>query len=113
MAQASHLDLLCRLRAAVARAAELELDDLNRQIKALERSKPVSHASQIAGREHTKAMLKVMQQARDALSPHEIANRLNVASRTVSRWLAAAKEQGYVERLGRARYQVKKEVPLL
>jgi hypothetical protein len=31
----------------------------------------------------------------------------------VSRWLAAAKRQGYVERVDGARYQVRKEVPQL
>jgi predicted Rossmann fold nucleotide-binding protein DprA/Smf involved in DNA uptake len=113
MAQTSNLELLRRLRDAVNRAYELELADLDRQIKALERTKPVSHASQLAGREHTNRMLKVMQQAKEPLLPREIANRLDSDPKTVSRWLAAAKRQGFVERVDGARYQVRKEVPPL
>jgi DNA-binding MarR family transcriptional regulator len=113
MAQTSNLELLRRLRDAVNRAYELELADLDRQIKALERTKPVSHASQLAGREHTNRMLKVMQQAKEPLLPREIANRLDSDPKTVSRWLAAAKRQGFVERIDGARYQVRKEVPPL
>jgi DNA-binding MarR family transcriptional regulator len=113
MAQTSNLELLRRLRDAVNRAYELELADLDRQIKALERTKPVSHASQLAGREHTNRMLKVMQQAKEPLLPREIANRLDSHPKTVSRWLAAAKRQGFVERIDGARYQVRKEVPPL
>ena len=111
MATTSNLEVLRRLRDA--RAYELELADLDRQIKALERAKPVSHASQLAGREHTNAMLKVMQQAREPLPPREIARRLDAEPKIVSRWLAAAKRQGFVERVDGARYQVRKEVPTL
>lgn len=113
MATTSNLELLRRLRATVARTYELELADLDRQIKALERAKPVAHTSRLAGREHTSAMLKVMQQAKEPLPPREIARRLESDPRTVSRWLAAAKRQGYVERVDGARYQVRKEVPTL
>ena len=113
MATTPNLELLRRLRAAVERACELELADLDRQIKAQERAKPVSHTSQLAGREHTHRLLKVMQQAKEPLPPRELARRLESDPRTVSRWLAAAKRQGYVERVDGARYQVRKEVPLL
>jgi len=113
MATTSNLELLRRLRAAIARACELELADLDRQIKAQERAKPVTHTSQLAGREHTSAMLKVMQQAKEPLPPREIAQRLEADSKAVSRWLAAAKHQGFVERVDGARYQVRKEVPPL
>jgi hypothetical protein len=47
MAQTSNLELLCRLRDAVSRAHELERADLDRQIKALERSRPITHATRI------------------------------------------------------------------
>lgn len=113
MAQTSNLELLCRLRDAVSRAHELERADLDRQIKALERSRPVTHATRIAGHEHTKTMLRVMQQAKEPLPPREIALRLETDPKTVSRWLAAARRQGYVERIDGARYQVRKEVPTL
>jgi predicted Rossmann fold nucleotide-binding protein DprA/Smf involved in DNA uptake len=113
MATTSNLELLRRLRDAVSRSYELELADLERQIKAQERAKPVSHTLQLAGREHTHALLKIMQQAKEPLPPRELARRLESDPRTVSRWLAAAKRQGYVERVDGARYQVRKEVPPL
>jgi DNA-binding MarR family transcriptional regulator len=113
MATTSNLELLRRLRDAVGRSYELELADLERQIKALERAKPVSHTSQLAGREHTHRLLKMMQQAKEPLPPRELARRLESDPRTVSRWLAAAKRQGYVERVDGARYRVKQEVPPL
>lgn len=113
MATSSNLDVLRRLRDAVARASELELADLDRRIKELERARPVSHAAQLAGREHTHRLLKVMQQAQEPLPPRELARRLESDARTVSRWLAAARRQGYVERVAGARYQVRKEVPPL
>ncbi len=113
MSTSSNLELLRRLRDAVARAYALELADLDRQIKALERDRPISHETRLAGREHTHRLLKVMQQAKEPLPPREIAQRLETDPRTVSRWLAAAKRQGYVERVEGARYQVRKEVPPL
>ncbi len=113
MAQTSNLDLLRRTRDAVARAAELELADLDRRIKEAARARPLSHKTQLAGREHTNAMLKAMQAAKEPLPPREIARRLDSDARTVSRWLAAAKKQGYVERVDGAKYQVRKEVPQL
>lgn len=109
----SNLELLRKLLEQCDRIHELERADLVRQIKATERAKPVSHASQLAGREHTEAMLKVMQQAREPLPPREIARRLESDPRTVSRWLASAKKRGYVERVDGAKYQVRKEVPPL
>lgn len=115
MATSSNLDVLRRLRDAVARASELELADLDRQIRAQERARPVSHATQLAGREHEREreMLRVMQAAGAPLPPREIAQRLNTLPKTVSRWLAAAKRHGFVERVDGARYQVRKEVPPL
>lgn len=113
MAQPSNLELLRRLRETIVRAHELELADLDRRIKELERARPVSPAARLAGREHTHRLLKVMQQACEPLPPREIAQRLESDPRTVSRWLAAAKRQGYVERVAGARYQVRKEVPPL
>lgn len=113
MANPSNFDVLCRLRDAVARASELELADLDRQIKALKCARPVSHVTQLAGREHERALLRVMQAAGTPLPPREIAQRLDAAPKTVSRWLAAAKRRGYVERVDGARYQVAKEVPPL
>jgi DNA-binding MarR family transcriptional regulator len=113
MAQASNLEILRRLRDAVTRVYELELADLNRRIKEGERAKPLSHTSQLAGREHTEAMLKVMQAAKEPLPPREIARRLDSDARTVSRWLAAAKKKGWVDRVDGAKYQVRKEVPTL
>ncbi len=109
----ANLEILRRLRDAVARAYALELADLDRQIKALERDRPITHETRLAGREHTVALLKVMQQAREPLPPREIAQRLETDPRTVSRWLAAAKRQGYVERVDGARYRVVREVPPL
>jgi predicted Rossmann fold nucleotide-binding protein DprA/Smf involved in DNA uptake len=109
----SNLDVLRRLRDAVARARELELADLDRQIKALERARPVSHATQLAGYEHERALLRVMQAAGTPLPPREIASRLDAVPKTVCRWLAAAKRRGYVERVDGARYAVTKEVPPL
>jgi DNA-binding MarR family transcriptional regulator len=113
MAQASNLEILRRLRDAVTRVYELELADLNRRIKEGERAKPLSHTSQLAGREHTEAMLKVMQAAKEPLPPREIARRLDSDARTVSRWLAAAKKKGWVDRVDGAKYQVRREVPTL
>lgn len=113
MAQLSNLELLRRLREVVERNSELELADIDRRIKEAERAKPVSHASQLAGREHTLKLLKAMQSAKVALTPREIAQRIESDPKTVSRWLAAAKKQGYVERVDGARYQVRKEVPTL
>ena len=112
MAQASNLQLLRRLRAVVERNSQLELADLDRLIKAEEHKRP-THESKLAGREHTNAMLKAMQAAKEPLPPREIARRLDSDARTVSRWLAAAKRQGYVERVDGAKYQVRKEVPTL
>jgi predicted Rossmann fold nucleotide-binding protein DprA/Smf involved in DNA uptake len=118
----SNLELLRQLRDAVRRAGdaahrahELELADLDRQIQALERARPVSHTTQLAGHEHEheRALLRVMQAAGTPLPPREIASRLDAAPKTVCRWLAAAKQRGYVERVDRARYQVRKEVPML
>jgi DNA-binding IclR family transcriptional regulator len=73
----------------------------------------VSHATQRAGRDNERALLRVMQAAKEPLPPREIARRLESDPKTVSRWLAAAKRQGYVERVDGARYQVRKEVPQL
>lgn len=113
MATSSNLELLRRLLAQCDRIHELERADLVRRIKDVERTKPVSHKTQLAGREHTNAMLKAMQAAKEPLPPREIARRLDSDPRTVSRWLAAAKKRGYVERVDGARYQVRKEVPTL
>lgn len=108
-----NLELLRQLRDAVRRASELQLADLNRQIKALERARPVSRVTKLAGREHERALLRVMQAAGTPLPPREIAQRLDATPKTVSRWLAAAKRRGYVERVDGACYQVVKEVPSL
>lgn len=113
MAQTSNLELLRRLRDAVERATEWEMADLDRRIKEAERAKPVSHTTQLSGRENEKKMLRVMQQAKEPLPPREIARRLDSDPRTVSRWLAASKKRGYVERVDGAKYQVRKEVPAL
>jgi len=110
-----NLEVLRRLRDAVRRAHELELADLDRQIRALER--PASQARQRTGRghehQHQHALLKAMQQAPEPLPPREIARRLDTTPQTASRWLAAARRRGYVERVGDGRYVVVKEVPLL
>ena len=115
----SNLELLRQLRDAVRRAAdaarrahELELADLDRQIEALERSRPVSHTTQLAGHEHEGALL-TGDAGGGRPPPRQIARRLEAAPKTVCRWLAAAKRRGYVERVDRARYQVRKEVPML
>ena len=113
MVQMSNLELLRRLRETIARAHDLELADLDRRIKELSRARPISHETRLAGREHTHRLLRVMQQAGEPLPPRELARRLESDPRTVSRWLAAAKRQGYVERVEGARYQVRKEVPTL
>lgn len=113
MAQQSNVDLLRKLLDQCDRIYELERADLTRRIKEAERTRPLSHKTQLAGREHTNAMLKVMQAAKEPLPPREIARRLDNDARTVSRWLAAAKKQGYVERVDGAKYQVRKEVPQL
>jgi predicted Rossmann fold nucleotide-binding protein DprA/Smf involved in DNA uptake len=113
MAALSNLELLRKLLEQCDRLHELERADLVRQIKDAERSKPVSHASQLAGREHTHKLLKVMQAAKEPLPPREIARRLESEPRTVSRWLAAAKRCNFVERVDGARYQVRMVVPPL
>lgn len=113
MAQTSLLELLRKCLEQCDRIHELEHADLARRIKEVARAKPISHTSQLAGREHTNKMLKVMQQVKEPLPPREIAHRLGSDARTVSRWLAAAKKQGYVERVDGAKYQVRKEVPTL
>ena len=76
MAQTSNLELLRRLRDAVARANELELADLDRQIRELDRARLAAHTTRDAGNEHTIALLKVLQQAPEPLPPREIASRL-------------------------------------
>jgi len=58
-------------------------------------------------------MLRVMQAAGTPLPPREVAQRLGSAPKTVSRWLAAARRRGFVERVGGARYRVVEEVPPL
>lgn len=113
MAQTSNLELLRRLRDVVERNSELELADLDRRIKEAERAKPISHKTQLAGREHTHKLLKAMQAAKVALTPREIAQRIDSDPRTVSRWLAVARRQGYVERIEGAKYRVREEVPTL
>jgi predicted Rossmann fold nucleotide-binding protein DprA/Smf involved in DNA uptake len=113
MAQQSNLDLLRKLLDQCERIYELERADLTRRIKEAERARPLSHTTQLAGREHTERMLRVMQQAGGPLPPRDIARRLDSDARTVSRWLAAAKKRGYVERVEGAKYQVRKEVPPL
>ncbi|MGH9423321.1 MAG: hypothetical protein ACRD3J_25330 [Thermoanaerobaculia bacterium] len=113
MATLSNLELLRRLRDVVERNSALELADLDRRIKEVERAKPVSHTSQLKGREHTHKLLKAMQQSKTPLTPREIAHRIESDPKTVSRWLAAAKRQGYVDRVDGARYQVRQEVPTL
>jgi DNA-binding MarR family transcriptional regulator len=113
MAQQSNLDLLRKLLDQCERIYELERADLTRRIKEAERAKPLSHTTQLAGREHTEQMLRVMQQAKEALPPREIARRLDSDARTVSRWLAAAKRRGWVERVDGAKYRVREEVPAL
>ena len=117
MVQMSNLELLRRLRETLVRAHDLELADLDRRIKELSRARPVSHETRLAGREHTREhthrLLRSMQQAGESLPPRELARRLESDPRTVSRWLAAAKRQGYVERVAGAKYQVRKEVPTL
>lgn len=107
------LEILRKLLEQCDRLHELERADLIRQIKALERAKPVSHATQLSGRENERRMLRVMQQAQEPLPPREIAHRLDSNPRTVSRWLAGSKRRGYVERVDGARYRVVKEVPEL
>jgi predicted Rossmann fold nucleotide-binding protein DprA/Smf involved in DNA uptake len=113
MAPTSNLSLLRKLLEQCDRLHALEHADLDRQIKALERSRPVCHAPQNAGPEHERAMLRVMQAAGTPLPPREIASRLDTSPQTVSRWLAAARRRGFVERLAGARYQVRTEVPPL
>ena len=113
MAALSNLEMLRLLLAQCDRIYELERADLVRRIKEAERTKPVSHASQLAGREHTNRLLKVMQAAKDPLPPREIARRLESDPKTVSRWLAAAKRCNFVERVDGACWQVRKEVPPL
>lgn len=113
MAQESNLELLRKLLDQCDRIYALERADLVRQIKTVERAKPLSHTSQLAGREHTEQMLRVMQAAKEPLPPREIARRLDSDARTVSRWLAAAKKKGWVDRVDGAKYQVRKEVPPL
>jgi predicted Rossmann fold nucleotide-binding protein DprA/Smf involved in DNA uptake len=105
--------LLHKHRETYRRLVELELADLDRQVAALDRDKPKSGATQGADREHEREMLLVMQAAGTPLPPREIAQRLDTTPKTVSRWLAAAKRRGYVERIDGARYQVRKEVPPL
>jgi predicted Rossmann fold nucleotide-binding protein DprA/Smf involved in DNA uptake len=113
MAPQSNLNFLRKLLDQCDRLHELERADLLRQIKAVERAKPLSHTTQLAGREHTERMLRVMQQAKEALPPREIARRLDSDARTVSRWLAAARKRGWVERIDGAKYRVREEVPPL
>ena len=115
MTKTPTLELLRQLREAVVRAHELKLADLDRRIKELERARPASQARQRTGRghEHQHALLKAMQQAPEPLPPREIARRLDTTPKTASRWLAAARRRGYVERVGDGRYAVVREVPQL
>jgi predicted Rossmann fold nucleotide-binding protein DprA/Smf involved in DNA uptake len=112
MVTTSNLELLHRLRDAIHRTSELELADLDRQIRALERVRPVSR-TQRDGREHERTLLRAMQAAATPLPPREIAQRLGHPPKTVCRWLAAAKRRGFVERVDGARYRVREEVPPL
>ena len=107
------LESLRQLLIQCDRLHALERADLVRRIKTLERARPVAHATQLAGRENEHRMLRVMQAAKEPLRPREIASRLEADPRTVSRWLAAARRHGFVERVGGARYRVMPEVPSL
>jgi DNA-binding MarR family transcriptional regulator len=113
MAKKQDLELLRTLLVQCDRIHELERADYIRRIKEQEREKPQAHTTQLAGRERLLRLLKVMQQVREPLTPRELAPRLDTTPQTVSRWLAAARQKGYVERVSGARYQLKKEVPPL
>lgn len=112
-AKKQDLELLRTVLVQCDRIHELERADYVRRIKERESEMPAAHATQLAGREHLLRLLKVMQQAREPLAPRELAPRLDTTPQTVSRWLAVARRQGYVERVEGARYRVRKEVPSL
>jgi DNA-binding MarR family transcriptional regulator len=103
--------LLYKHRETYRRLVELEMADLDRQVATLDKPKANAAQAQGADREHEREMLRVMQAAGAPLPPREIAQRLGTAPKTVSRWLAAAKRRGFVERVDGARYRVAAEVP--
>jgi predicted Rossmann fold nucleotide-binding protein DprA/Smf involved in DNA uptake len=105
--------LLHKHRETYRRLVELELADLDRQVAALDKPKANAAQAQGADRQHEREMLRVMQVAGTPLPPREIAQRLGTAPKTVSRWLAAARRRGFVERAAGARYRVVAEVPAL
>jgi DNA-binding MarR family transcriptional regulator len=112
MATSSNRDLLRRLRAAVARVAEIELAELDRQIAAQERARlRPAQSSTASAREQEQALLRVMQEAGTPLPPREIAQRLGVSRSTIFRLLEAAQQRGFVDRVAPARYRVREEVP--
>jgi DNA-directed RNA polymerase specialized sigma24 family protein len=94
---------------------ERELGDLDRQIVAAGRP-PRPHRRRTESVEATdelRAVLRVLQEAESPLPPREIASRLGVPPKTVSRRLARALHLGYVERAGQASYRVADAVPSL
>ena len=119
MAASTNLSLLRLLREKTERLARLELDEIDRQIKTIERSErpaafntPGLHGGPGSARTKELAMLREMQRAGTPLRVAEIMRLVGASRPTISRWLTALVRQGYVEHVG-TRYRVVKEVPAL
>jgi len=114
------LALLRQLRDSTRKLYELELADLDRQIRAIEdsESRRVSTRATRApdSRETDRTMLRAMQEGgadRTPMRTADIIARTGAPRSTIQRWLALMTAQRYLERVGKGRYLVAKEVPML
>jgi predicted Rossmann fold nucleotide-binding protein DprA/Smf involved in DNA uptake len=112
----TNLALLRQLRDHKQRLFDLELADLDRQIKAAtdgSGQRPKRPVRTPEMREADRTMLRVIQEASEPMRTADIIARLGAPRPTVTCWLAAMVERGHLERVSRGRYRVAKEVPKL
>lgn len=119
MTASTNLMLLRQLREKTERLARLELGEIDRQIKAIERSeRPAAlqstgrHAGPGSAKTKELATLREMQRVGEPLRAVELMRLVGASRPTVARWLTSLVRQGYVEHVG-TRYRVVKEVPQL
>ncbi|MCX5747306.1 MAG: MarR family transcriptional regulator [Proteobacteria bacterium] len=120
MAKTTNLAVLHKLREATKRLYELELADLDRQIKAIEAAeRPRSLGAREPGNvpDSERAVLRAMQAAGEPLRAVQIREIVGASQPSIARWLKSLAKQGYVTRVGGTRngtrYGVAKEVPKL
>jgi len=92
---------------------ERELADLRSQIAA-ESPKPRRRsATRTEVSDATRAVLRILRDAKEALPPREVAARLGITAMLASQRLSRAVKLGYAERTGNARYTAVDAVPAL